>query len=1268
MRASFYSLMSRGVTLGAQVAVEWTSRTSAADNIWVSVTYGNGLFVAVARSGTGNRVMTSPDGINWTIRTSAADNTWRAITYGEGLFVAVASTGTDRIMTSPDGINWTIRTVPTVYDFRAITYGNGIFVATNINGSGERIISSVDGITWVNETTAVDNWNWYGIAYGAGLFVAVAKSGTGDGLGTDERVMTSPDGSNWTLRTAPNNNWESITFANGMFVAVAGTGTDNRVMTSPDGINWTQRTSAADNYWVSVTYGDGLFVAVGLTGTLNRIMTSPDGITWTLRTTPVDNIWESITYGNGIFAAVSSTGTDDRVMTSGAFSAGSYYDRIIAGAPFAYWRLGESSGTVAVDEISANNGTYIGSPTLEATSLVPSDLVNKAVQNTTTNAFTSQGVIFPLINPASISISLIVSGAVSTGESQARLCGNGLGSVNLPSYAITYNPNGTIIWSLYSQNGVTNSSTITSTSTFAANTPIHIVATFDNTTKDQSLYINGVLEATTNWAGFSFWATTDVFSLGYQVEGASGKTYPFTGSMDELAIWDRALTQSEITAQVELYGYFLSGIGWTSRTSAADNDWIGVTYGNGLFVAVSYTGSGNRVMTSPDGINWTTRTSAADNFWIGVAYGNGIFVAVSAGGGGDSFMSSPDGINWTTRASPGTSNWSEVTFGNGLFVAVGQTLIQSVATSPDGITWTSRTSAADNFWNGVTYGNGLFVAVAGTGAGNRVQTSPDGITWTSRVSANDVYWDSVAYGNGIFVAVAEEFSVNSIMTSPDGINWTSRVSPVSNPWLHVAFGDGLFVAVSNDGTGDGVITSPDGINWTVRASASDNSWSCVAYGGGLFAAVSNDGTGDRVMTSGEVPYTYSSRVIADAPIAYWRLGDKVLTDLSDPFDGEDGELPSRILYTYPDTLAANASILSNKMRVSAVGGSLRSTQLISGNFDIVIEWDRGAGTWTQEVSSTGISLWGDGGDSFSIYTQQKANGNNMIGKVDLGSPAYTQIVDATTLGFLRINKTGTLVTNYYKINSGDAWINVSSGTTSDTLFYFTFFVGADAGTIVDWNNVVVTADTIDVRIINDEISVLDLVPTDVSYNQPSLILSDLWNTSIGFNGTTSTSVNTGTNNALTITGDLTVSFAMSVSNLNTSQVILIHSKQTTGEGNNTLYEFYLGTDGKLVWIHEYGDSIALGEAFNFTFLINNGYLITITRTVSDKTYRMYVDGVFVASSVYTFDPTGGSLSDFTLGSNRGGGDKFTGTLDEVAIYNKVLSPSEITAQYNASIA
>ena len=113
------------------------------------------------------------------------------------------------------------------------------------------------------------------------------------------------DGVTWTSRTsAVDNNWSSVTYGNGLFVAVSTTGTGNRVMTSPDGISWTIRTSAADNSWNSVTYGNGLFVAASYDGVGNRVMTSPDGITWTIRTSAANNSWNSVTYGNGLFVAV----------------------------------------------------------------------------------------------------------------------------------------------------------------------------------------------------------------------------------------------------------------------------------------------------------------------------------------------------------------------------------------------------------------------------------------------------------------------------------------------------------------------------------------------------------------------------------------------------------------------------------------------------------------------------------------------------------------------------------------------------------------------------------------------------------------------------------------------------------------------------------------------------------------------------------------------------------------------------------------------------
>jgi hypothetical protein len=54
-------------------------------------------------------------------------------------------------------------------------------------------------------------------------------------------------------------------------------------------------------------------------------------------------------------------------------------------------------------------------------------------------------------------------------------------------------------------------------------------------------------------------------------------------------------------------------VSWTARTSGTSN-WLlfGVTYGNGLFVAV---GDGGTILTSPDGVSWTARTSGTSN-WL----------------------------------------------------------------------------------------------------------------------------------------------------------------------------------------------------------------------------------------------------------------------------------------------------------------------------------------------------------------------------------------------------------------------------------------------------------------------------------------------------------------------------------------------------------------------------------------------------------------------------------------------------------------------------
>ena len=283
---------------------------------------------------------------------------------------------------------------------------------------------------------------------------------------------------------------------------------------------------------------------------------------------------------------------------------------------------------------------------------------------------------------------------------------------------------------------------------------------------------------------------------------------------------------------------------WTAYSATAANLWKGVTYGNGLFVAVSESGT-NRVMTSPDGITWTDGTSSELNSWQSVTYGNGLFVAV-ASSGTNRVMTSPDGVTWTARSATAANLWRGVTYGNGLFVAVSESGTNRVMTSPDGITWTARTAAEANSWQCVTYGNGLFVAVAVTGT-NRIMTSPDGITWTARTAPEANLWSDVIFGNGLFVAISGN-GTNRVMTSPDGITWTARTAAEANTWTSIAYGNGLFVAVSSSGVNQ-VMTSPDGTTWTSQSEAAANAWQHIVHGNGRFVAVSSNGT-NRVMTSG----------------------------------------------------------------------------------------------------------------------------------------------------------------------------------------------------------------------------------------------------------------------------------------------------------------------------------------------------------------------------------------------------------------------------------
>lgn len=169
---------------------------------------------------------------------------------------------------------------------------------------------------------------------------------------------------------------------------------------------------------------------------------------------------------------------------------------------------------------------------------------------------------------------------------------------------------------------------------------------------------------------------------------------------------------------------------WTSGVAAAANSWTCVEWSPELsiFCAVAASGTGNRVMTSPDGITWTAQACPSQG-WLSVAWSQPLNTLVAIGSSGRA-MYSRDGVNWTQ--SPGTplsgtgyqAIWAEkinmfiaVMYGNG-------TGSSSVFVSYDGVNWSGTAFIGDRFWYAVAWSPELNRLVVGGANESRLLVSP----------------------------------------------------------------------------------------------------------------------------------------------------------------------------------------------------------------------------------------------------------------------------------------------------------------------------------------------------------------------------------------------------------------------------------------------------------------------------------------------------------------------------------------------------------------
>jgi hypothetical protein len=658
----------------------------------------------IRMSGGGNMTMSSSSVTNqgiyydisgWTT-TTVPSNTWFGITYGNGIYVttAISTTQAGQFAHSTNGITWTAINGPTpvsagTYSGRSITYGpdsSGVnwFVATgqgNVAANAGAYSSTGSG-TW-NIMALPDAGFYRTVVNGKGIFVAISFSSPTSTGGTRIIYSSYPSvAGSWSKATfdGSSNAWWGLAYGNDRFVATGTTaGTSNQVAYSTDGINWTRSSSTVDSIWQTLTYGNGLFVACSAVG--GYIMTSPDGITWTSRTSPVSIGVTGLSFANGIFIGILTTlanGNSNSIISQDGITWSMRATSIsnVTGFGIAF---GTPSGTNGrfVANIPEGTGTIPYNQFMYADSIVTNISSNLAKNNVFIGNDISMtdglpaGYNWMTQNQNISSLRGICYGVPTTGPYAGQGLFVGV-SENVSPYSNVRTSVDGINWVAQTTDASANHSWISvcfGNGLFVAvsyNTAINNVMTSSDgvnwtvRTIPSVAVLQSVIFANNLFVAVANSGTRRVFISSNGINwNTIGSTVP-----DTLPLRSITYGNGRFVAVGDSGNYMYStdaSSNWITGTLTT-NLWILIVYGNGLFVATSLTGTGNRVMTSPDGITWTIRTSAADNNWFGLTYGNGLFVAVGITGTGNRIMISQDGINWTCRNGP-NNGYASIAYG-----------------------------------------------------------------------------------------------------------------------------------------------------------------------------------------------------------------------------------------------------------------------------------------------------------------------------------------------------------------------------------------------------------------------------------------------------------------------------------------------------------------------------------------------------------------------------------------------------------------------------
>lgn len=262
------------------------------------------------------------------------------------------------------------------------------------------------------------------------------------------------------------------------------------------------------------------------------------------------------------------------------------------------------------------------------------------------------------------------------------------------------------------------------------------------------------------------------------------------------------------------------------------NNWDGLLYENGVWIAWVGSSGSSRILRSTDGINWELASCPSNFSYITLAYGNGMWVAGSNSKSGSygTYYSLDNCSTWI-KGTWTTSIIGSIVFNNGVWIASDSS---GILRSTDGISWTrvyqggKFTSIV--FYNGVWNAGGSYSYTT-----SHIYSIDNGLTWELVTKDSSSNTTNIYYSDGLWVLGTES---KGIYYSIDGINWT--VSNISNGSYRVFKAGGTWIAGSVSYQGS-IYYSLDGKNWTLSNLVYDKASSTPLNGYNVESFASGNG-------------------------------------------------------------------------------------------------------------------------------------------------------------------------------------------------------------------------------------------------------------------------------------------------------------------------------------------------------------------------------------------------------------------------------------------